>query len=204
MALDTEIEICNAALLRAGVTKRIENLSDSTPEADACEAEYYAARDMLLEEHNWQFAVKYDTLAADTAAPTWYWRFQYTLPNDFMTILNLEAEEIPYELTLDGKLMTNEPAPLKIRYISREEDVTRYPQLFKQALVSKLGAMLAMGLTKDIRRVEYLESRYDRLIADARFSDSGRRSYQPLDATAFIDSRQIGPEAINSEGDLNS
>lgn len=203
MALNTEIEICNAALLRAGITRRIENLSDSTPEADACEAEYYAVRDMLLEEHNWQWAVKYSTLAADATAPAWYWNVQYTLPNDFITLLNLEAEEISYEITDDGMLMTNETAPLKIRYISREEDVTRFPQLFKQALIAKLAAHLAMALAKDLKRVDYLEQRYDRLIADARFSDSGRRSYQPLDATAFLDARQVGPEAVDTEGDLN-
>lgn len=203
MALDSEVEICNAALLRAGITRRIENLTDSSVEADACEAEYYPIRDMLLEEHNWQFCVKYTSLAADTATPEWYWDYQYSLPNDFVGILNLEQEEIRYEIVDNQKLFTNEEAPLKIRYISREEDVTRYPQLFKQALVTKLAAALAMGLTKDLKRVDYLEQRYDRLIADARFSDSGRRSYQPLDATTFLDARSVGPEAVDTEGDLN-
>jgi len=204
MALDTEVEICNAALLRAGITRRIENLSDSNTEADACEAEYEAVRDMLLEEHNWQFCVKYDTIANDASDPEWYWDYQYTLPNDFVTMLNLEGEEIRYELTEDGKLMTNESSPLKIRYIAQETDVTRFPQLFKQALVAKLAAHLAMALTKDLKRVDYLENRYDRLIADARFSDSGRRSYQPLDSSTFIDARSVGPEVVDSEGDLNS
>ena len=203
MALDTEVEICNAALVRAGITKRIENLSDSNPEADVCEAEYYAARDFVLEDHIWQFAVKYDSIAADAATPSWYWTIQYTLPSDLLTLLNLEAEDIPFEITTEGKLLTNEPAPLKIRYVSHITNPTRMPQQFKQALIAKLAATLAMALTKDLKRVEYLESRYDRLVADARFSDSGRRSYQPLDATAFIDARQVGPEGINSEGDLN-
>lgn len=203
MALDTEVEICNAALLRAGITRRIENLSDSTTEADACEAEYYAIRDFLLEEHNWQFCIRYTTLAADTETPEWYWDYQYTLPNDFVTMLHLEEEHIKYEITDDQKLMTNEEAPLKIRYVSKETDPTRWPQLFKQALVSKLAAVLAMALTKDIKRVDYLEQRYDRYLADARFQDSARRSYQPLDSTDFHTARIVGPEAIDVEGDLN-
>jgi len=201
MALDTEVEICNSALARAGITRRIENLSDSTKDADLCEAEYYAIRDMLLEEHNWQFCTKYTSIAKDASSPEWYWDNQYTLPNDFVSMLHLEYENYKYEITDDQKLMTNVASPLKIRYIAKEEDPTRFPQLFKQALVTKLAATLAMALTKDLKRAEYLESRYDRLIADARFSDSSRRSYQPLDATAFIDARRTGE--LDNEGDLN-
>lgn len=203
MALDTEVQICNAALLRAGITKRIETLTDDTPEAEACNAEYEAQRDFLLEDHPWQFAVVYEQWAALSEEPSWYWKYFYELPNDFMSILNLEEEGIHYEITGQDRLATNEAGPLKVRYVKRVEDPTRMPQMFKQALATKLGAVLAMSLTKDMDRAAGLEQRYDRLVADARFNDSQRRSYQPLDATAFIDARRGGPEVIDSEGNLN-
>lgn len=203
MALDTEVDICNAALSRAGISKRIESLSDATVEAEACDAEYAGARDAVLEDHPWQFAVKYVTLAEDGSSPKWYWNRQYTLPNDYMMLLNLESEEIAYEITADLKLLTDEGAPLKIRYTSRVTDPSKMPQSFKQAVVLRLASYIAVSLTKDLDRANFLEQKYEKQVADARFADGSRRSYQPLDSSAFQDARHIGPERINSEGDLN-
>lgn len=203
MALDTEVDICNAALSRAGISKRIESLSDATVEAEACDAEYAGARDAVLEDHPWQFAMKYASLPKDAASPEWYWDHQYSLPDDYMMLLNLEAESIPYEITADLKLMTNEGAPLKVRYASRVTDPSKMPQSFKQAVVLRLASFIAVSLTKDLERANFLEQKYEKQVADARFADGSRRSYQPLDSSAFHDARHIGPERINSEGDLN-
>lgn len=203
MPLDTEVEICNAALYRAGVTKRIESLTDQNPEADACELEYAATLDMVLEDHPWQFSMKYATLTKQAATPEWYWSYQYQLPDDFLTMQNLEAENFTYEIASGRLLLTNEDSPLKIRYASRVDDPTEMPMAFKQALLTKLAAVLCIGLTKDLNRSELLEQRYEKLISDARFYDQSRRSYQPLDSSVFLDSRTVGPEVVDTEGDLN-
>jgi len=199
-----EVALCNSALLRAGITKQITSLDGTDNLSVTCNSEYEQLRDFLLEEHPWQFATKYDDIdAADATNPEWYWSYRYALPADCILLLGLEAEGIPYEQADDGFIYTNEGAPLKIKYISKETAVSKMPNSFKQALITKLAAVLALGLTKDARRVEYLESRYDRLIADARFADSGKRSAQPLDSSAYQDARYIGPDAVDNHGDLN-
>ena len=199
----TDVDICNAALLRAGVTKRITSLLDTDTLSALCNDEYSAIRDQLLEDHPWHFATKYDNIASEDATdPDWYWTYRYALPSDCVLLLGLESEGIKYEQADDGFIYTNEPAPLKIRYISRESAVSNMPDSFKQAWIAKLSATLCLGLTKDLKRVDYLEARYDRLISDARFADSSKKSYQPLDSSTYQNARFVGPEVVDNEGGL--
>lgn len=202
MALDNEVAICNAALLRTGVSKRIESLSDDTVEAEACSSEYDGVRDAVLRDHPWRFAKKYATISADADTPAWYWTVQYTLPNDCLLLLGLESEDYAYEVVANRKLMTNVAAPLNIRYTSRVSDVTLMDPMFKQALVLKLASVLCLTLTSDRERVIQLEQLYAKAVEDARFADSSEQSYQPLDSGVVLRMRAIGPEAVDLTGDL--
>ena len=57
-------------------------------------------------------------LPADTTAPDWEFAYAYTLPSDCLRILKLEYRDTNYQIE-GRKIVTDEPAPLKIQYVAQ-------------------------------------------------------------------------------------
>jgi len=76
----SEVEICNAALSKIGISgnNRITSLSQNTKNAKACDERYATLRDLLLEQHPWNFALKRVQLAASTEAPSYEFTYAYS------------------------------------------------------------------------------------------------------------------------------
>lgn len=132
----------------------------------------------------------------------WYWKYKYNLPDDCLTFLGFDAEGIRYEEAESGHILTNESPTIKIRYIARVTDLANMPMSFKKALSLKLASNICMALTKDLKRSDWVETKYQRSVTDARFHDSARESQQVLDSSWANESRQIGPSAVDLEGGI--
>jgi len=84
----TQVAIYNMALGRIGIDDYVENLTDQTNEANACNTFYEACRDLCLSSYPWPFATRRATLAVLAAEPARAgWRYVYALPADVITPL---------------------------------------------------------------------------------------------------------------------
>lgn len=157
----TEASICNRALLRVGINKTIDALTDSTAEAQACNILYEQVRDELLQRVPWPFATQREELVVITDGERNGWDFAYALPSDCLQVrgiwsgarrprvesrVRFATEYSASQRILLCDLEATASDPVELTYTVRVEDPTRFPPLFVSALAYALAAELAMAL----------------------------------------------------------
>jgi hypothetical protein len=140
----SEVELCNLALLDLGAAP-IESLLDDSDNALLCRHVYPDARDELLALIQPQAAIR-RTLLAATTAPTFGYTYAFALPTG--TLLPLETDDESIRWEREGNTIVTDTTPIYLRYIWRLEDVTKFPQGFKRALIACLVARLTWPITK--------------------------------------------------------
>lgn len=161
----SEVDICNLALQRLGA-KTISSLSDDSTAARECNRVYAHARDSELRAHPWSFARARVALAADSTDPSFGYAKQYTLPSDYIRILpTRDQSDLQIE---NGKILTDETAPLNLVYIKRETDPNKFDQLFIDLLVARIARDLAEKITQSKGKIEISQAIYEEMRKDAR------------------------------------
>lgn len=166
----SEVEICNRALQRLGAT-RITSLTEDSRNARSCNAAYVSLRDLELRSHTWNFAIARAELAADAVAPAWGRANSFQVPSDFLRLLPPYPEQNLNSLdwVVEGrKILTNDTAPIQIRYIARIEDPNTMDAAFREALSCKIAGELCEEITQSNTKKAGLDSDYDKIIRTAR------------------------------------
>lgn len=155
----SEAEICNIALSRVGVKKKITSLAENTTEAQECSTHYAQARDFILEAHPWPFAKRIEVLAALVVDDRTDWRYTYSLPTDCVAPRRLVDganvptvdDYVPYEIEsaedLDTSVLLTDLEDAELIYTARITNPTRFSPAFVDALAWQLAAELATPLT---------------------------------------------------------
>lgn len=146
-----QVAICNLALGWLGANP-ITSIDDASVPAELCKANWDAIRDSVLEAHAWTFAVERGQLAADATAPAYGWGNRFQVPSTLIRIL--EADDgtgyADFEWVREGAyLLTDQPAPLYIRYVKRVEDPALWSAGFCMALAYRLAAALTVSITEN-------------------------------------------------------
>jgi len=81
---DTDVSICNKALVFLGASK-ITSFSDASAAADACNSLYKEVKASTLAMYSWTFSLGKATLAQETTSPVSEWTYQFALPNDMLS-----------------------------------------------------------------------------------------------------------------------
>lgn len=168
--MSSVVDICNRALQKLGA-ERIISLTQDSVSARACNLAYEQVRDAELRAHVWNFAVKRAELAADATAPVYGYNYAYTLPSDCIRLLKNDYQEAFYsdKWKIEGrKIITDESAPLPIRYVYRVTDTTIFDTLFIEALSSKMAYEMCEELTQSNSKREGAAADYKTAIREAR------------------------------------
>lgn len=165
---DSPVAICNMALISIGGAIII-SLSEDTVSARICNSHYDDSLKATLAAVPWTFATKRGSLAVLTDAPVFGFINQYSLPADYLHMQEVYAADgittldVPWKIE-DGKILTDQAAPLLIRYTYFNESTPAYTPLFVDALVARLTADMAMGITRLLPlRKQFLEEFGDKV-----------------------------------------
>ena len=164
------IDICNRALQKLGA-ERITSLDQNTENARACNVAYEYVRDAELRSHPWNFAIKRAQLAADTDAPAFGYDHQYTLPSDFLRLMPPDSRYNYNTLDwqIEGKkILTDDDAPLEIRYIAKVTDPNLFDALFVEVLANRMAVELCEQLTQSNTKAQIVRDDYVRAMREAR------------------------------------
>jgi hypothetical protein len=164
------VEICNRALQKLGAA-RITSLTQDTPNARSCNVAYNVLRKAELRSHPWSFAIKRAELAADATAPSWGRANSFTLPSDFLRLMDDYPEDNMNnkDWQIEGKkILTDDDAPLYIRYIYDVEDPNEFDSLFSEALSSKIAMELCEEITQSNSKLQAVSEMYKAAIREAR------------------------------------
>lgn len=137
------VEIYNQALDLCRALP-VTNPNDQSQSARLCNRNFDQIRDAVLRAYPWNCAMKRASLPAMAEAPAFGYVRQFGLPADCLRIYELYGyPEIEVVYQVEGRaLLTDELAPLLVRYIARIED----PALFDPMLVEVIAARLAVRI----------------------------------------------------------
>lgn len=166
----TEIDIINKALTLLGDVQ-IASRSENSPPAKAMDALYDGARDRVLRECPWNFAVKRTSLAS-SGTPAWGdFDKTYPLPADFLYLMHTEDFS---DYALEGQEILADPTnnvsggPLKIKYVARITDASRYDTLFTEALAYRLAYEACERITQSNTKKADLFQEYELTVTRAK------------------------------------
>jgi len=147
----SKIQIANLALQKLGA-KRISSLTQDHPNARSINAAYDYVRQKELRAYDWSFAKRRASIAADASQTLWGTHNRYTLPNDYLYLIldNETGTAVDWQIESDasGKyIVTNDAAPLKIKYIADIDDPTYYDAMFIEVMACTLAAHCCEEIT---------------------------------------------------------
>lgn len=174
--MSSQVELCNMALghCRAG---SIQDIDESSTEAEYCKLYYDTALDFLLEDNPWKFTKVVEALALFSEEPlTWIYSYAYptnclqineVIPNIDINTGNgneiiyrneyynvnfdiLKQYKVPYETALnsDGsQAIWTNEPDAYIAYTKRQTDPNMYSASFKLAFSHYLASLVAVSVT---------------------------------------------------------
>lgn len=193
-------DICNRALAKLG-QPRVSNVdTDNTENAKIMRYMYDIVRDALLAEYPWNFALKRAQLAKHATAPAWGFNNAYTLPSDFLSLVEIKNNpDYRVENDADGDLaiLTDEGSPIYILYIRRIEDAGIFKSLFVEAFATRLAFEACESITESNTKKQILGQEYEMSIKKAFASDAIQDPPQTLQESAWITSRDARTDEID-------
>lgn len=201
MALSRTQVINRALQLIAADT--ISDPDEDSASARAAKIEYDAIVKAELSAYPWYFAKAQTGLPADLDAPLFKFAYSYTLPVDFLRLVELEERWVfdvvrpvvstyplpPYEM--QGRaILTDLTAPLNIGYIRDVVDEpTIWHPLFEECVVHSLAAALANPLAKSMTQVDAFTRTRRMKVAEARRVNAIQRSPEHLPDGSWMAAR---------------
>ncbi len=166
----SKVEIANRALQLLGA-KRITSLTEDSRNARSINAAYEPVKLAELRKHPWCFATTRAQLAANATEPLFTRTNSFPLPSDFVRLLPPDPEVNLNDLdwVIEGRnIITNDSAPLDVRYIYDVTDPNEMDVLFREVLAAKLAEQLCEEITQSNTKLAAANAAYKDTIAEAR------------------------------------
>lgn len=166
--MTSKTDVVNLALTKLG-QDRVISIDDDEEPARVMRGIWDLSRDSLLSSHPWKFAIVRAELPALADAPLNTWSKQYQLPSACLRLVQVSTEWIfysqdtPFFELEGGNILTDEEAPLPVRYVSSTAatNVGVWPALFARAMSMQLASdaceKLAGGAARGERALADLE-----------------------------------------------
>lgn len=188
----SKVDLCNAALIKIGQDIPIAAMAESTKAARAFARCFDRVLDLVLARHPWPFTITAVALAPSPDAAFPGWTYRYDVPSDCLTALAVcGADGVRATVSslsrcgalprIDGRvdfdtvtgsqatnIITDQPEAYLV-YSARITDVGRFPSLFCEALVCRLGMEVAPALAGElgVRMAQTLMQNYEMARAEA-------------------------------------
>jgi hypothetical protein len=195
--MSSKVSIFNRALNKLG-DDRVLLATDDDTKARTLNGMFDEVRDAELRRANWKFAIKRVQLPALTAAPDFGYRYQYPLPADYLAMVQVNdyyprgnKQQPPYSIEA-GRILTDYPAPLKIRYVSRVENVGLWDPLFVELLASRLAMEACETLTQSETKFNRCAQVYKDALIEAVSRDAIEKAPDELPWGTWLESRGDG------------
>lgn len=187
---NSPVSICSNALLDLGA-QSISDFTENTDRAKIVANIYPSARDDLLREHVWKFAIKRTLLAPDVDKPAFGYSYAYTLPADFLEAITVNYGYYPDYTIENGKILTNENS-IALRYIYQNVDVTTYDATFIKLLTLMIKSKIAYSVTQSTSLAEAIKQEFIYELRSAKAIDGQQVPPETLGFSTLLEDRLLG------------
>lgn len=186
-AQPSQTRICNATLVLLGTAQRIGAINEGSPLARAFETVWDEARDAVLADHPWNFALRREesTVSADYTPKGSQWAYAYEKPANMLRWLPWSEDHPDF---FDGEeegdyILSSADSPIIVRGIFRIEDVGRWSMGFRTALAGKLAQLTAKAITGQTGMQDRADAIYDRELRRGKRQDGAATGQRNRRAT---------------------
>lgn len=183
----SDVAICNSALIKVGAD-RIISLNDDSPAGRVCKEQYPKVLKELLRSHPWHFAIKRAELVASLTPPVFDYTYAFTLPNDYLRVLEVEDQQY-IRWAKEGNVLVSDSETMRIKYISSNVLPGNFDATFDEALATLLASDIAYTLVQSIQLRDTLRAEAKEKVAQARSFDSQEGSTRQVIANDYLYSR---------------
>lgn len=189
------VSICNMALGQCGITQQIHALEFSGDEAVPNEARLCAlyfelAFRAAARSHDWKCLTTQADISGNlTTSPAAGYAYAYSLPSNYIGSLKV-LEDVEWEKV--GRCVHTDATSVTVEYVQYTLNTDLYDDLFTEALVKRLAALLAPALCGEnaVAIAETLTAWHERVsLPQARLADAMERSTVSIDSSTWRDSR---------------
>lgn len=154
----TKLDVYNDALRQLG-ERPLLSVTEASTARRALDASWSGAVATLLEAGKWRHALRTVELGEDNdVGATFGYQYAYTLPDDYVRLAELSADEKfsdplwDYRLEGKGRLYAD-VEPLYMSYVSNDEtygmDLSAWPQFFAEAVGAELALRSALQINQN-------------------------------------------------------
>lgn len=190
--MPSQTEICNLALMRLGEPS-IMSINEQNKRANALKSCFDLVRDMVLQDHPWNFAIKRTSLAKLTAVPESGYANSFQLPTDCLRVLGLVGDGHNVDITLnykiEGQQLQTDENVAQIKYIARITDTGRFTARFCSVLAARLALEISYSLVKSPNLQQMAMKVYQTELSAAKALDAQEDSPEVYQCNPWIEAR---------------
>lgn len=143
----SKTEIANRALIKLG-QPRVSNIeTDSSSAAVTLNQIYSSVLQSCLQMYPWNFSVTRTDLAPDANAPSWGFNYAFTLPTDYLQLLEVK-DDVEFRVE-GGKILCDGEDVLYIKYVANITDTALFPPVFVEFFAQQLAIEASDRITDD-------------------------------------------------------
>lgn len=181
----SQVEVYNLALSHIQSKSFVQSLTEDSIERKTCDVHFQNSMDVVLEDHDWGFASKYETLAVlkestDTVPPPLPWLFEYQYPANCLKVREIQRstdseKEIAFAIGLNdnntGRVIHTDKSTAVARFTRRITNPNIFSPKAIVAVSFKLATRIEPSLVGDLKIKNDLEKHYLNSIASAQSSN---------------------------------
>ena len=197
----TDLEAANKALVLLGVAP-VGSLNDDTQAARTVSRMIGPAKQAVLSEFAWSFALRLAALSPAGGTPPPGWSYSFTMPAGAENIIQVYRGRVTYEdgrhvrthltklnfIVQGGLICTNE-ADCSVEYTYQNTSIETWSDAAVEAFVTRLASDCAAMLTGGQQNGMALLQKYQYLIGNARGRSAATEDIAPALNTHYIDVR---------------
>ncbi len=194
----SKTEICNLAVSWLAGESIMSVDDDQSLEARLCRANYDMSRRAVLEEREWTFAIKRDTLTPLAIASEFGYAYSFLVPPDLRRSIGVyspaQADRAQPEMlqhVLEDSHIYANIAEIHIKYIWDLTNTNKFSGLFDQTLAAHIAANIAIPLTENAVQQERMYALYENNLNKAASSDGLQGSRERLEISQMEKSRRM-------------
>ncbi len=192
----SDTRIANMALIEIGV-QTITALDAENRRANVMNEVYEQSRDELLEDYEWNFAMRRQTLSQVIRTIAKGQKFTanseyanaYTLPTDPFCLSAREMWNTESPFKIEGRILLTDEGGVDLKYIALITDPSLWSKKFVASLVSLLAYKVVLPLKQDAKAKTALYTIHRDILLDAKASDGQEGTAEEIRDTELIDVR---------------
>jgi hypothetical protein len=191
MGVNSVVQIQNSALIKLGAEQITVDTENNT-RARLVRERFPVVRDRLLRSHPWNFAIDFISLAAISPTPSniFSYSYVYQLPSDCLRVLETSLGYDEEWEEISGKQIACNSDTLKIKYLKKITDVSKYDDNFAEVLAWDLAHDICYALTQSKDLKAEVKKSLDAELRAARSFDAQVGSVRRVVSDDWFDARR--------------